>query len=93
MLPGPPPGTTGSKPPWPPALVQNPPGPGPPAPDTIWDQPAEELYPDDRSPPDLGYDPPDSTELPSWVELIKEGRRARAYGGTVDGYSWGTIPI
>ena len=65
----------------------------PPPPDTIWDQPAEELYPDDRSPPDLGYDPPDSTELPSWVELIKEGRRARTYGGSVDGYSWGTIPL
>ena len=65
----------------------------PPPPDTIWDQPAEELYPDDRSPPDLGFDPPDSTELPSWVELIKEGRRARAYGGSVEGYSWGTIPI
>ena len=65
----------------------------PPPPDTIWDQPAEELYPDDRSPPDLGFDPPDSTELPSWVELIKEGRRARDYGGSVDGYSWGTIPI
>ena len=62
-------------------------------PDTIWDQPAEELYPEDRSPPELGCDPPDSTELPSWVELIKEGRRARAYGGTVEGYSWGAIPI
>ena len=65
----------------------------PPPPDTIWDQPAEELYPDDRSPPDLGFDPPDSTELPSWVELIKEGRRSRAYGGSVEGYSWGTIPL
>ena len=65
----------------------------PPPPDTIWDQPAEELYPEDRSPPALGTDPPDSTELPSWVELIKEGRRARAYGGSVEGYSWGTIPI
>ena len=65
----------------------------PPPPDTIWDQPAEELYPEDRSPPALGTDPPDSTETPSWVELIKEGRRARAYGGSVEGYSWGTIPI
>ncbi len=53
----------------------------------------EDEYPEDRSPPDLGVDPPDSTELPYWVELIKEGRRARAYGGTVEGYSWGTIPI
>ena len=57
------------------------------------DRSAEELYPEDRSPPDLGVDPPDSTELSSWVELIKEGRRARAYGGTVEGYSWGAIPI
>ena len=64
----------------------------PPPPDTIRDQPAEELYPEDRSPPDLGFDPPDSTEFPGWVELIKEGRRARAYGGSVEGYSWGTIP-
>ena len=65
----------------------------PPPPDTIWDQPAEELYPEDRSPPDLGVDPPDSTEKPWWVELIKEGRRARAYGGTVEGYTWRNIPI
>ena len=50
------------------------------------DRSAEEEYPDDRS-------PPDSTEKPWWVELIKEGRRARAYGGSVEGYSWGTIPI
>ena len=57
------------------------------------DRSAEELYPEDRSPPDLGVDPPDSTELSSWVELIKEGRRARAYGGTTEGYSWGAIPI
>ena len=57
------------------------------------DRSAEELYPEDRSPLDLGVDPPDSTELSSWVELIKEGRRARAYGGTVEGYSWGAIPI
>ena len=53
----------------------------------------EDEYPDDRSPPDLGTDPPDSTETPWWVELIKEGRRGRAYGGTVAGYSWGAIPI
>ena len=65
----------------------------PPPPDTIRDQPAEELYPEDRSPPDLGLDPPDSTELPYWVELIKERRRAQAYGGSVEGYSWGAIPI
>ncbi len=57
------------------------------------DRSAEEEYPDDRSPPDLGTGPPDSTELPSWVELIKEGRRARDYGGSVQGYSWVTIPI
>ena len=65
----------------------------PPPPDTIRDQPAEELYPEDRSPPALGTDPPDSTETPSWVELIKEGRLAQAYGGSVEGYSWGAIPI
>ena len=57
------------------------------------DRSAEEEYPEDRSPPDLGVDPPDSTELPSWVELIKEGRRARAYGYSVEGYSWSAIPI
>ena len=56
------------------------------------DRSAEEEYPDDRSQADLGTGPPDSTELPSWVELIKEGRRARAYGDSVEGYSWGTIP-
>ena len=57
------------------------------------DRSAEEEYPEDRSPPDLGVDPPDSTELPYWVELIKEGRLARAYGYSVEGYSWGAIPI
>ena len=67
--------------------------PGLPPQDDVWDQPAEELYPEDRSPPDLGYDPPDATELPSWVELIKEGRRARAYGGSVEGYSWSAFRI
>ena len=56
------------------------------------DRSAEEEYPEDRSQADLGTGPPDSTELPSWVELIKEGRRARAYGDSVEGYSWGTIP-
>ena len=67
--------------------------PGLPPQDDVWDQPAEELYPEDRSPPDLGHDPPDATELPSWVELIKEGRRARANGGTVEGYSWSAFRI
>ena len=57
------------------------------------DPPTEEEYPEDRSTAELGPDPPDSTEKPWWVELIKEGRRARAYGGSVAGYSWGAIPI
>ena len=60
---------------------------------TSSDRSAEEEYPDDRSPAELGHDPPDSTEKPWWVELIKEGRRGRANGGTVAGYSWGAIPI
>ena len=60
---------------------------------TSSDLSAEEEYPDDRSPPDLGTDPPDSMEKPWWVELIKEGRRGRANGGSVEGYSWGAIPI
>ena len=57
------------------------------------DRSAGEEYSDDRSPPDLGFEPPDSTELPYWVELIKEGRRARAYGGSVEGYSWSAFTI
>ena len=60
---------------------------------TSSDPSAEEEYPDDRSPAELGRDPPDSTEKPWWLELIKEGRRGRANGGTVAGYSWGAIPI
>ena len=60
---------------------------------TSSDPSAEEEYPDDQSPAELGHDPPDSPEKPWWVELIKEGRRARAYGGSVAGYSWGAIPI
>ena len=59
---------------------------------TSSDPSAEEEYPDDQSPAELGHDPPDSTEKSWWVELIKEGRRARAYGGSVEGYSWGAIP-
>ena len=57
------------------------------------DPPDENGYPEDRSPAELGRDPPDSTEKPWWLELIKEGRRARAYGDTTPGYSWGVIPI
>ena len=60
---------------------------------TSSDRSAEEEYPEDRSPAELGHDPPDSTEKPWWVELIKEGRRGRANGGTVAGYSWGAIPM
>ncbi len=58
-----------------------------------WDRPAEDEYPEDWSPADLGYDPPNSTETPSRVELIKEGGQAWVYGGTTEGYSWGAIPI
>ena len=60
---------------------------------TSSDPPDENGYPEDRSPAELGRDPPDSTEKPWWVELIKEGRRARAYGDTTPGYSWGVIPL
>ena len=60
---------------------------------TSSDPSAEEEYPEDRSPAELGRDPPDSTEKPWWVELIKEGRRGRANGSSVEGYSWGAIPI
>ena len=56
-------------------------------------RPAEDEYPDDRSPSELGTDPPDATELPSWVELIKEGRRARANGDSVEGYTWSAFRI
>ena len=60
---------------------------------TSSDPSAEEEYPDDRPPAELGRDPPDSTEKSWWLELIKEGRRGRANGGSVEGYSWGAIPI
>ena len=59
---------------------------------TSSDPPDEDQYPEDRSPAELGRGPPDSTEKPWWVELIKEGRRARAYGDTTPGYSWSVIP-
>ena len=57
------------------------------------DRPAEDECAEDRSPADLGGDPPEPTELPSWVELIKEGSRTWVDGGTTEGYSWGAIPI
>ena len=56
-------------------------------------RPAEDECAEDRSPADLGGDPPEPTELPSWVELIKEGSRTWVDGGTTEGYSWGAIPI
>ena len=55
---------------------------------TSSDPSAEEEYPDDRSPAELGRDPPDSKEKPWWADLIKEGRRARANGYSTPGYSW-----
>ena len=60
---------------------------------TSSDPSAEEEYPEDRSPAELGRDPPDSTEKPWWVELIKEGRRARANGYSTPGYSWSPFRI
>ena len=60
-------------------------GPEPPPPDTIWDQPAEELYPDDRSPPDLGFDPP---KPPVDEDYIVRLRREL---GQEDGYDDGPL--
>ena len=59
---------------------------------TSSDPSAEEEYPEDRSPAELGRDPPDSKEKPWWADLIKEGRRARANGYSTPGYSWSPIP-
>ena len=50
----------------------------PPPPDTIWDQPAEELYPDDRSPPDPEPDAPDAPKLTMLEEYLIHRRRERA---------------
>ena len=47
----------------------------PPPPDTIWDQPAEGLYPDDRSPPDPE---PDAPKLTMLEEYLIHRRRERA---------------
>ena len=47
----------------------------PPPPDTIWDQPAEELYPDDRSPPEPE---PDAPKLTMLEEYLIRRRRERA---------------
>ena len=47
----------------------------PPPPDTIWDQPAEELYPDDRSPPEPE---PDAPKLTMLEEYLIHRRRERA---------------
>ena len=50
----------------------------PPPPDTIWDQPAEELYPEDRSPPDPEPDAPDAPKLTMLEEYLIHRRRERA---------------
>ncbi len=50
----------------------------PPPPDTIWDQPAEELYPDDRSPPDPEPDAPDAPKLTMLEEYLIYRHRERA---------------
>ena len=60
---------------------------------TSSDPSAEEEYPEDRSPAELGHDPPDSKEKPWWADLIKEGRRARANGYSTPGYSWSPFRI
>ena len=46
----------------------------PPPPDTIWDQPAEELYPEDRPPPDPEPDAPKLTILEEY--LIRRRRES-----------------
>ena len=50
----------------------------PPPPDTIWDQPAEELYPEDRLPPDPEPDAPDAPKLTILEEYLIRRRRERA---------------
>ena len=50
----------------------------PPPPDTIWDQPAEELYPEDWSPPDPEPDAPDAPKLTMLEEYLIHRRRERA---------------
>ena len=60
---------------------------------TSSDPSAEEEYPEDRSPAELGRDPPDSKEKPWWADLIKEGRRARANGYSTPGYTWSPFRI
>ncbi len=50
----------------------------PPPPDTIWDQPAEELYREDRSPPDPEPDAPDAPKLTILEEYLIHRRRERA---------------
>ncbi len=61
----------------------------PPPPDTIWDQPAEELYPEDRSPPDLGFDPPKPPVDEDYIvrlrrELGQEDGWGRRRDGPID---------
>ncbi len=50
----------------------------PPPPDTIWDQPAEELYPEDGAPPDPEPDAPDAPKLTMLEEYLIDRRRERA---------------
>ena len=50
----------------------------PPPLDTIWDQPAEELYPEDGSPPDPEPDAPDAPKLTMLEEYLIDRRRERA---------------
>ena len=53
----------------------------PPPPDTIWDQPAEEaeeLYPEDRPPPDPEPDAPDAPKLTMLEEYLIHRRQERA---------------
>ena len=50
----------------------------PPPPDAIWDRPAEELYPEDRPPPDPEPDAPDAPKLTMLEEYLIHRRRERA---------------
>ena len=50
----------------------------PPPPDTIWDQPAEELYSEDGAPPDPEPDAPDAPKLTMLEEYLIDRRRERA---------------
>ena len=102
MPPGPPPNTTGSRPPWP-AKTIPPSGPGPTTapryPLKIDTCTPHRTRPRRKSTRRTGrrrsWDAtrPDSKEKPWWADLIKEGRRARANGYSTPGYSWSPMTV